>query len=328
MTATWNQPLRDGYRALTESAGLVDFSDRSQLEIAGADRAKFLHSFCTNEIRKLAPGAGCEIFILNSQGKILGHGVVFSEPERLLFETVAGEAAKLLAHLDRYVMREDVTLADRSQERAEWLLAGPAAPEVLTAAGVGELPGDPLMSAPATLAETSVWLRRAPLAGPVSFLIDGPREVFAAIGAAIQSAGAKPVDRAAWHARRIEWGWPLFGVDITDKNLPQELNRDRLAISFNKGCYLGQETVARIDALGHVNKLLVGVRWSGDTAPTAGAELTVDDKSAGQVTSASFSPRLDAPLALAYVRRQHATPGAKLTTSAGPAEVVTLPLGE
>ena len=245
-----------------------------------------------------------------------------------MFETVAGEAAKLLAHLDRYVMREDVKLTDRSQERAEWLLAGPAAPEVLAAAGASELPGDPFMSVSAVIAGAAVWLRRTPLAGPVSFLVDGPREAFAAIGAALQSAGAKKVDEAAWHARRIEWGWPLFGVDITDKNLPQELNRDRLAISFTKGCYLGQETVARIDALGHVNKLLVGVRWRGETAPAAGAELSVDGKPVGQVTSASFSPRLDAPLALAYIRRLHATPGAKLTTGDGQAEVVTLPLGE
>src|SRR5205814_560451 len=111
---------------------------------------------------------------------------------------------------------------------------------------------------------------------------------------------------------RIEAGTPFFGQDITDKNLPQELGRDALAISFTKGCYLGQETVARIDALGHVNQTLRGLRFAGLEIPQAGADLSTPDKpdkAVAHVTSAAFSPRLAAPLALGYVRRGYEAPG-------------------
>jgi folate-binding protein YgfZ len=125
---------------------------------------------------------------------------------------------------------------------------------------------------------------------------------------------------------RIEAGTPLFGQDITEKNLPQEVARDALAISFTKGCYLGQETVARIDALGHVNQTLCGLRFAGPDSPPPGTELTIDDKVVAHVTSAAFSPRLGGPLALGYVRRGHTLPGTAFTSSRGPASVVKLPL--
>jgi hypothetical protein len=127
-------------------------------------------------------------------------------------------------------------------------------------------------------------------------------------------------------AVRIEAGLPLFGVDFNADNLPQEVGRDAVAISFTKGCYLGQETVARIDALGHVNRQLAGVRFSGEAAPAAETKLTHAGAEVGQVTSASYSPQLKAPLALAMLRRGHNSPGAQLDSPAGAAEVVALPL--
>ncbi len=316
------------YQVLTAGAGLVDFSGRTQIELRGDDRAKFLHSFCTNEVRRLPVGAGCEAFILNVQGKILGHVLVFCGPEALVLETVPGEAARLLAHLDRYLIREQVTLRDLGPDRAEWLLAGPAAPQVLATAGAVHIPTEPMSSVVVAIGSQEAWLRRVQLAGPASFLIDGERGAHAGIGAALVVAGATRVGEAAWQTRRIESGWPLYGVDITDKNLPQELDRDRLAINFTKGCYLGQETVARIDALGHVNKTLVGVRFQTNEVPAAGTELSIGDQVVGQVTSACFSPRLQAPLALAYVRRGQNEPGMSIVAGTNPAEVVRLPLPE
>ena len=125
---------------------------------------------------------------------------------------------------------------------------------------------------------------------------------------------------------RIERGQPYYGRDIHDRSLPQEVARDAQALSFVKGCYIGQETVARIDALGHVNKTLIGVKFAGEQVPAAGMELTRDGQPVGQVTSAAFSPRLSAPLALAYVRRGSNTPGTKLESPVGPGEVVGLPI--
>ena len=129
---------------------------------------------------------------------------------------------------------------------------------------------------------------------------------------------------------RIEAGWPVFGVDISDKNLPQEVDRNTRAISFTKGCYLGQETVARIDALGHVNKTLCGVRFFGgeDVPLTRASELRLHGDAAvgNALTSATFSPRLSAPLALAYLRRGFEVGGTNLATSSAEAEIITLPL--
>jgi folate-binding protein YgfZ len=124
----------------------------------------------------------------------------------------------------------------------------------------------------------------------------------------------------------VEAGFPLFGHDIGEDNLPQEVGRDAQAISFKKGCYLGQETVARIDALGHVNRLLCGVKFTADTVPAGGTTLVAAGKEVGHVTSAVWSPRLKSALALAFVRRLHATAGTRLESEAGAAEVVTLPV--
>jgi hypothetical protein len=187
-------------------------------------------------------------------------------------------------------------------------------------------PEERLAHEPATIAGRPVRLRRVEWTIPGGWLVAGMREALADVRAALLAAGAEPCDATALDAARIEAGTPWYGIDITDKNLPQEVARDAAAISFTKGCYLGQETVARIDALGHVNRTLVGVRFDGAEVPAAGWELMVDGQAAGQVTSAAWSPRLGAPLALAYVRRGSNTAGTRLSSPCGGAVVVALPL--
>jgi folate-binding protein YgfZ len=131
---------------------------------------------------------------------------------------------------------------------------------------------------------------------------------------------------ATLNTLRIEAGTPLYGVDFDERNFPQEVGRDEQAISFTKGCYLGQETVARIDALGHVNQRIVGVKFVGETIPTAGTELTAGGATVGHVTSAAYSPLLLTPLALAMVRREHRAVGSRLESTVGSCEVVNFPL--
>jgi folate-binding protein YgfZ len=228
--------------------------------------------------------------------------------------------------LDHYLVCEQVTLVNRSSEWSELLLAGAQSERLLgRLTDVGALVGR-LDNAQRTLAGKSVWLRRADLVGPVGFLISASSEDVSAVRAALLEAGAVACDESDFEAARVEWGFPWFGIDISDKNFPQEVGRDALAISFVKGCYLGQETVARIDALGHVNKTLVGVRFLGNEVTEAAAELFVGDQIAGLVTSAVDSPHLSAPLALAYVRRGSNTVGTRLSSAAGEAEVVALPV--
>ncbi len=167
-----------------------------------------------------------------------------------------------------------------------------------------------------------MWWRRVEFAGPSGFLISGEPQAIAAAVAELGTAGGVSCSTETLETVRIENRFPKYGVDITEQNLPQEVGRDAAAISFTKGCYLGQETVARIDALGHVNRQLVALRFAGSEIPAAAAELRAGEKPAGAVTSATFSPRFGAPLALGHVRREFLKPGTRLQSNFGEAEVL------
>ncbi len=309
------------YVALTAGAGLVDCSDRTQLELSGDDRAKFLNNLTTNAVITLQPGQGCETFVLDVRGHVVGHLLVFCTPDTLVLDTEPGQAERLLKYFERYHIRERIELRDRSAEWGELLLAGARAERLLAELVAASVPHDRLAHAAVNITGQSIWLRRAEIAGPNSFFISGPREAQAAVADALVAAGAVRCGAAALETVRIEAGWPRYGIDITDQNLPQEVGRNGQAISFTKGCYLGQETVARIDALGHVNKQLVSVQFFGPEVPPPGIELRFGEKVVGSVTSSTFSPRHSAPTALAYIRREHFGSGTRLESDYGVAAV-------
>lgn len=316
--------------ALLDGAGVADLSARTQIEVAGSDRASFLHNLSTNEIRKLKPGGGCEAFFCDARGHIQAHVYIFCRDQSLVIDSVPGAADVLMPHLDRYLIREDVQLTDRSNEWCELLVAGPNSVKLL-----GRLTGiDPaalgarVATVEASLADNYVQIRRFDLVGPDSFAVVGAKTDRDAIWCTLVGAGAKPCGKQAVEAIRFAAGSPLYGIDITPRNLPQEVARDDRTISFVKGCYLGQETVARIDALGHVNRLLCGLRFSdprpGDLPAASGMALTVGGQSVGEITSAALPTRLGR-VGLGYVRREHATPGTRLDSPAGTVEVAALP---
>ena len=316
--------------ALLDGDGLADLSARTQIEVTGADRASFLHNLSTNEIRKLKPGGGCEAFFCDARGHIQAHAYIFCREQSLVIDSVPGAADVLMPHLDRYLIREDVQLTDRSGEWCELLLAGPNSGELLarlTGVDPAALAGR-VATVEASLANCDVQIRCFDLLGPGTYAIVAMRTDRDAIWKALTATGAIPCGDQAIEVLRIAAGSPLNGVDITSRNLPQEVARDDRTISFVKGCYLGQETVARIDALGHVNRLLCGLRFSfagsGDLPAAAGMALTVGGQSVGEVTSAARSTRLG-QVGLGYVRREHAAPGSRLESPAGAVEVATLP---
>jgi folate-binding protein YgfZ len=310
------------YQALTAGCGFAELP-RTVIEVRGNDRTQFLHAFCTNDVKKLAPGQGCEAFFTNHQGKTIGHGFIFCEPERLVIGTVAGQAS-LITHFDKFVISEDVQFRDLSGDVQIFLIAGSEAGNKLRTL-IGSSPPEAMLSfTHSQIAGRDVTIFHVPYAGSDSYLLRAKSSDADQVRAALESAGARLCQHEAVEAARIEAGFPYFSRDITEDNLPQEVNRNEQAISFKKGCYLGQETVARIDALGHVNRLLVGLRMNGDEVPQPGAKLLAGDKEVGQVTSACFSPALNAPLAIAYVRRQHAKPGSRLNCESTPAEVIAL----
>ena len=296
----------DEYQALRSGFGVVQLVDWSSVTLTGVDRQEFINSFSTNEVKKLAPGEHCEAFLTNVKGKVLGHVLMHCRDNELVLITVPGQATKIIDHLDRYIIREDVQLADSTAMRRYVLVAG------------GEWAGNGL--------NHDTWIRWHVLRTPVCGLFEATPERLPAMLVELQSTGARVCSYAAFDALRIESGTPLFGIDFDEENLPQEVGRDELAISFTKGCYLGQETVARIDALGHVNQQITGVKFAGASCPAAKSELTRDGQVAGHVTSVTYSPRLQSPLALATVRRQWLPPGTALDSPVGPCEVVELPL--
>ena len=287
------------YQALKTGRAVVTLAGWSSISVTGSDRQTFLNNFCTNDIKRLAPGTSCETFFTNVKGKIVGHGIVDCRESAFAFVGPPGQAQRLIEHLDRYVIREDVKLYDATSERAYLLVAG----EVNLQDTRGSISWNILGRDDSRLIE----LEPSQVSSLVSQLLD----------AGLVKPGAE-----AFTAARVEAATPLFGIDFNQENLPQEIGRDRDAISFTKGCYLGQETVARIDALGHVNHQIRCVRFPGFEVPPRDTELLFNDRNVGVVTSSAFSPKLGAPLALAMVRREANAPGTRLESPFGACEVV------
>ncbi len=299
------------YAIAGAEAGLVDFSQRCHLELTGRDRMKFLQNFCTNDIMALESGKGCEAFLTSLQGKVLAHLFVFADDERLLLEAAAGTEEVIAAHLGKYRITEDVEIARRSHDWGELLLTGPDCAQRLVDRGVAaeELP--PMGHREANVDGIAFQLRRIDWTSQPGFALVAPREELPAIWTRLVDAGFRPVGSQAFHAQRIEACMPWDRADITDDNLAQEVGRTAQAISFSKGCYLGQEPIARIDALGHVNRELRGLRLATGPVPAPETPIVGHDGGSpiGKITSAAFCYQNDLPVALAYLRRNHLEPG-------------------
>ena len=296
----------------------------TRIAITGADRQNFINNFCTNNVRKLNPGEGCEAFVTNIKGHAIGHGWFWALENELLYDTVPGQGGALVAHWDRYIIREKVELEDRTDATALWCLTGETAPQ--TFLKFGELPKEMQRTGTLTIAGSTVLAARVAWLGEPTWLLSCAANVKPLVADSLVAAGASEGSAAAWNAARIAARLPLFGQDISDENLPQELARDKLAISFTKGCYLGQETIARLDALGQVTKLFVGLRPVDAVAGelTLPLEFTAEGKVVGKMTSFSSVAPLEAnkPQALGFVRRVLAKQGTVVESSAGKFEVV------
>jgi tRNA-modifying protein YgfZ len=309
------------YQAARNASAVFDVGDRTQIELTGRDRAKFLHNFCTNNVLDLQSGAGCEAFVTNVKGRVLAHVFVFATDESLWLDTVAGAAESLLTHLDRYLITEDVGLHDRTAEFAELLVTGPQAAAQLAALPLPVESLTPYAHTTVTLDGQPVSIRRIDLVGAPGYVLAIPRPHLVEIWNRLVEAQVQPGGRTAFDALRIEAGMPLYGIDITDDNLAQEVARTNLAISFKKGCYLGQEPIARIDALGHVNRELRGLRIEAPAPPAPGALVFAadGDQQIGQVTSSAVHPAESGrqSLALAYLRRGSLEPGTSVRVQIG-----------
>jgi folate-binding protein YgfZ len=284
------------YATVTEGVGLLDRSERGKLALSGKDAKEFLHGQITQDVNGLTPGHGCYAAFLTQKGKMLGDLRVLDTGTELLLDTERVALQGLFNMIRRYSLGYDVELHKRTLERALLSLIGPLAEGLITHAGATLGPGEHdhcLLS----LADTEVRAIRTDVG--VDLLFDA--EALPAVRAALLDAGAVEIAEPAAEALRIERGRPRYGVDLDESVIPQEAHLNQRAVSFTKGCYVGQETVARLFYKGKPNRELQGL--SSAELLAVGTELTLGDRAVGTVTSAAFSPRFG-PIALALVRRE------------------------
>ena len=305
------------HRALTGGCGLIDRSERGKLALTGGEAKAFLAGQVTNDIVGLEAGRGCYAAFLTHKGKMLGDLRVLAvdEPEELLLDTERATLQALFDLVRRFKIGYDVELHKRTVQRGLLSLIGPRAREI---AGAGDLPADEHAHRASEIAGRAVRL----------IVTDGGIDVLceaddtAAVRAALLDAGATPVSEAAAEIVRVERGRPRYGHDLDDSTIPQEAGLNERAVSFSKGCYVGQETVARLFYRGKPNRHLRGLRLS-EPAPV-GAELRLGERVVGRLSSSVVSPSLG-PIALALVRREAAVGGAVDVAGGATAEVVELP---
>jgi folate-binding protein YgfZ len=318
--ATLTDDLASEYRALTDGCGLIDRSERGKLALTGTERKSFLAGQVTTDIENLPSGSGCYAAFLTHKGKMLGDLRVLAvedeggEPE-LLLDTERSTLQALFDMVRRFKIGYDVELHKRTVQCGLLSLIGPRARAI---AGAGELPEAEHAHRPGTVGGCDVRLIATD--GGVDVLCSA--DDTEAVRAALVDAGATPVSEDAAEIVRVESGRPRYGYELDDSTIPQEAGLNERAVSFTKGCYVGQETVARLFYRGKPNRHLRGLKLS-EPAPT-GTELRLGERVVGTLASSLVSPTYG-PIALALLRREAAV-GDTLTVEGGAsAEVVELP---
>ncbi|HUB06666.1 MAG TPA: glycine cleavage T C-terminal barrel domain-containing protein [Myxococcales bacterium] len=303
-------------------AGLVDLSQRGRLAVSGPDRVSWLQGMVTADVKKLAPGQGTFACIVSPKGKLLAAARIFAREAELWLDLEESPLEATLDHLRRHLVMEECEVVDRSAETAMLGLHGPRAHALLA----GLAPGLPELAEHAQagialggVSAVAIGSRELGLPGIDLWLAPGDA---AAAWRALTAAGATLLGFDATEILRVEAGRPRFGAELDEDTLPLEAGLER-AISYDKGCYVGQEVIARMTYRGHANRKLAGL-WLEGTAPAAPSEaLSRDGKPVGEIRSSLVSARFGRPVALAYVRRESLEPGTKLALASGRGATVT-----
>ena len=308
-------------RRLAESAGVLDLSFRGRICLTGADRMRFLHGQVTNDIKGLQVGAGCYAALVTAKGKMQSDMNVYCLPEELLLDFEPGFAETVTKRLEQYLVADEVQVVDVAAQYGLMSLQGPQSTAVVKQLELfDELPPDPykfFRVAHPVLGE--IYLARNARVGSDGFDVFVPASAFGAVFdrlvAAAGSVGGGLCGWTALETARIEAGIPRFGQDMDESCLPQECGIERRAVSYTKGCYIGQEVLNRLHTMGHVNRELRGLCLADDLKqlPQKGDKLFHDAKEAGFVTSAARSQRLSKNIALGFVRREWNQSGTALT---------------
>jgi folate-binding protein YgfZ len=330
ITAAVFSNVHEEFAALLSSCGVYDVGFRGRIFLTGGDRLRWLNGMVTNNIRDLKAGQGVYAFLLNPQGRILGDMNIYNEGESLTVETDRSQMENILATFDHYIIMDDVEVVDISGRWTALGVAGPKARAVLNAAGIAVPELQPLQTHVARCECDCACVECTVVRGEDEQLESyeiwlGPENVFKTWQALI-AAGAKAVGSNALEMRRIAAGVPLYGVDIRERDLPQETEQMR-ALNFNKGCYVGQEIVERIRSRGNVHRTFAGFLMDGAAEVASGAKIIAGEKEVGEITSVAVVPTSSGArtFALGYIRREVGVPGREVTIDAAHATVAKLP---
>jgi folate-binding protein YgfZ len=309
------------HAALTEKAGVLDLSFRSRLCLTGADRIRFLHGQVTNDIKRLRLGEGCYAALVTAKGRMQSDLNIYCLADELLLDFEPGLTRTAAERLEKYLVADDVQVVDIASPYGLLSVQGPEAPAIVRSLALsGELPLEAfsfLNTVDPTLGE--VCLVKQPRLGTNGFDLFVPVAGLGTVADKLITAARSLAGCVCgWQAleiARIEAGIPRFGPDIDESNLPQECGIEERAVSYTKGCYIGQEVLNRIHTMGHVNRELCALELADDlkSLPQRGDKLFHDGRVIGSITSVAVSPRTNKRIALGYIRREVNQAGTELT---------------
>jgi aminomethyltransferase len=317
------------YRILLDGCGVYDLGWRAKIVLTGSDRQRWANGMVTNNIKDLPEGHGNYNFLLNAQGKIQGDLYIYNLGHHLIADTERWQAPRILELFDKYIIMDDVEVADVTDKLTAVAVQGPKSLAVLRALGLTIADDvDPFKVVQMAWNEIGVSVTRMESKIAQTFEIWLAAENAPKLWDALLAAGAKPVGTEALEMFRVAAGVPKYGQDITDKYIPQETEQFH-ALHFAKGCYLGQEIVERVRSRGAVHRHFIGYKVEGP-APAAGSEVQAEGKRVGEITSALSVPinGSEHTFALGYVRKESGAPGTKVQVNGAEAEVAEPPFKE
>lgn len=305
------QSMLSDYEQAHSGVVAFDLSSFSKLCLTGKDRGVFLQNFTTNDVVKPGVGSGCESFLTTAQARIVAWLRVAIQENGLYITMEPGLVPRVIDHLVKYIIGEDVQFKDRTEKDFLWLLTGRELfnklPQVVE--------WKPWQNGNIEWGGVNVWMQRCDFLGLPGVFVWGEDELTATAATKLTELNITLLgsDDPLWNVLRVEAGTPAYEIDIDETMLPQEANRTEQAISFNKGCYIGQETVARIRAYGHVNRQLRLLKIDGDQETVwQGALLKFNNKEVGLLKTVAWSPKEKSLMAFGLVRKEHLQAGTVL----------------
>jgi len=315
----------EGYEAVSKTVGFFEISNHGKIEVSGPDRVTFLHSMISNEVDGLTDWSGLYGTLLTARGRIVSDFYYYKLSNRLIIDVRDDLINKTLQNLDRYIVMDEVYLKDISATKRHFSFQGPHSLDLMKEIfGLSEVV-DQYVVQKQKWEDQEVWLIRKDLISSLGFEIILPSSIGNSFEQSVlekgEKLGLKRISEDAFEVLRVEFKHPKYGLDMGENRYPMEAQLHE-AISLTKGCYIGQEVVAKATNIGGVANLLIGLKLNGSVVPTQETLVKDGDKQIGVITSAVFSPRLQCAIALAYLKRPFAEVGKKYYVDIGKDEGV------